>query len=149
MENDTKYVGLSLLIIGALVFLIAMVIPSEPKCIMSDCKEEAEAGSDYCCLHELSYRAYGNPDYHEVYENSKRNRKTYSTDSDYTDSSNTSNKTTTRKRYSSSKSTYNTYNSYDEGYEDIYDNDDYDSDRYEIDDDYANGVDDAMDELDW
>ena len=38
---------------------------------------------------------------------------------------------------------------YDEGYEDVYDHDDYDWDRYYSDDDYADGVDDAMDELDW
>ena len=39
--------------------------------------------------------------------------------------------------------------SYDEGYEDIYDNDDYDEDRYYSDPDYADGVDDAMEEVDW
>ena len=36
---------------------------------------------------------------------------------------------------------------YDEGYDDIYMNGDYDYDRYDSDDDYAAGVDDAMDEL--
>ena len=40
-------------------------------------------------------------------------------------------------------------NGYDDGYDDVYDNDDYDWDRYLNDDDYALGVDDAMDELDW
>ena len=39
--------------------------------------------------------------------------------------------------------------SYDEGYEDVYLNDDYDWERYYRDDDYAAGVYDAMDELDW
>ena len=33
--------------------------------------------------------------------------------------------------------------------DDVYDNDDYDWDRYNSDSDYADGVDDAMDELDW
>lgn len=37
--------------------------------------------------------------------------------------------------------------SYDQGYEDVLDNEDYDWDRYERDDDYAMGVDDALDEL--
>lgn len=50
---------------------------------------------------------------------------------------------------SSKKTTYNSYESYDEGYEDVYENDDYDWDRYYSDSDYADGVDDAMDELDW
>lgn len=39
------------------------------------------------------------------------------------------------------------YKSYDEGYDAIYDDDDYDWNRYQTDRDYANGVDDAMD--DW
>ena len=36
---------------------------------------------------------------------------------------------------------------YDDGYEAVYDDDDYDMDRYHKDDDYALGVDDAMDDL--
>lgn len=36
--------------------------------------------------------------------------------------------------------------SYDEGYEDVYLNDDYDWDRYQENDDYAMGVDDALDD---
>ena len=40
------------------------------------------------------------------------------------------------------------YDSYDDGYDDIYMDGDYDSDRYDTDADYAEGVDDAMDEWD-
>ena len=52
------------------------------------------------------------------------------------------------KKNSSRKSTYD---SYDDGYDDIYMDGDYDYDRYESDSDYADGVDDAMDEMgeDW
>lgn len=42
----------------------------------------------------------------------------------------------------------NPYNSYDDGYDDIYMDGDYDYDRYYKDSDYADGVDDAMDDLD-
>lgn len=49
---------------------------------------------------------------------------------------------------SSSKKSSNT-DSYDKGYESVYEDDDYDEDRYYSDPDYASGVDDAMDELDW
>ena len=35
------------------------------------------------------------------------------------------------------------------GYEDIYENDDFDEDRYRTDSDYASGVDDAMEDVDW
>ena len=37
---------------------------------------------------------------------------------------------------------------YDDGYDDIYMDGDYDYDRYDRDSDYADGVDDAMDEFD-
>ncbi len=62
-------------------------------------------------------------------------------------------KTVTRNTYkyggTTRKSSRKSYNSYDSGYDDVYDNDDYDWDRYQSDSDYAAGVDDAMDELDW
>lgn len=50
--------------------------------------------------------------------------------------------------YSSGSSSSSPYKSYDEGYEAVYDDDDYDWDRYNSDSDYAEGVDDALDELD-
>lgn len=36
---------------------------------------------------------------------------------------------------------------YDDGYDDVISDDDYDYDRYDEDDDYADGVDDAIDEM--
>ena len=54
----------------------------------------------------------------------------------------------TKKSTTTNKSTYD---SYDDGYDDIYTDGDYDYDRYDRDSDYADGVDDAMDEYgeDW
>lgn len=49
----------------------------------------------------------------------------------------------TKKSTTTKKSTYD---SYDDGYDDIYMDGDYDYDRYDRDSDYADGVDDAMDE---
>lgn len=43
----------------------------------------------------------------------------------------------------------NSNESFDDGYDGIYDNDNYDEDRYNRDPYYAAGVDGAMDELDW
>lgn len=40
------------------------------------------------------------------------------------------------------------HNSYDDGYNSVWDDEDYDSERYKNDWDYATGVDDALDELD-
>ena len=148
MNQDTKYAGLSVFIIVAVVLLIVIAIPSEPKCSMSSCDNDAKDGSGYCYLHDLSYRSYGNPDYNEVYENSKKNRNNNSSSSDYLGSNSTSNSTSTN-RGTTSKKTYSSYDSYDEGYEDIYDNEDYDMYRYNNDSEYAAGVDDAMDDLDW
>ena len=46
------------------------------------------------------------------------------------------------------KRNLNPYAKYDDGYEAIYDDGEYDQDRYDCDPEYADGVDDAMDELD-
>ena len=46
------------------------------------------------------------------------------------------------------KRNLNPYEKYDDGYEAIYDDGEYDQDRYDRDPEYADGVDDAMDELD-
>ena len=48
----------------------------------------------------------------------------------------------------SSSPTISTFDSYYEGYDDIYMDGDYDDDRYDNDSDYADGVDDAMDDDD-
>lgn len=71
--------------------------------------------------------------------------------SDDSSSGSTGNKSSSSKNTTQKKKeiTSNPYKSYDEGYEDVYENDDYDWDRYMSDPDYAEGVDDAMDELDW
>lgn len=136
------------------MLVIGMIISAgEPKCSMSRCDNDAKEGSRYCYLHDLSYRSYGNPDYNEVYRNSQNRRNNSTTSSSST--STQSNATTGSGSRSSSSSTstsskkYSSYDSYDEGYEDVYEDEDYDWDRYYSDDDYASGVDDAMDELDW
>lgn len=96
---------------------------------------------DNSSLHHL-------PNY--TYTSNKKSNSTYSA-YDKTD-------TSTSKSSSSSKSNYNydydysyTYDSYDDGYDAIYMDGDYDYDRYEYDSEYADGVDDAIDELgeDW
>lgn len=62
-----------------------------------------------------------------------------------TSKSTTSKSSSSKKTYkSSSKTTY--HDSYDDGYNDIYEEDDYDWDRYWKDDDYASGVDDALED---
>ena len=146
--------GTALLMTLGIMLVIGMIISAgEPKCSMSRCDNDAKEGSRYCYLHDLSYRSYGNPDYNEVYRNSQNRRNNSTTSSSST--STQSNATTGFGSRSSSGSAstsskkYSSYDSYDEGYEDVYEDEDYDWDRYYSDDDYASGVDDAMDELDW
>lgn len=56
-------------------------------------------------------------------------------------------KTSSKKSSSYKKYTY--HDSYDDGYDDVYFDDDYDEARYQWDSDYADGVDDAMEDVDW
>mgnify|MGYP004659912243 CR=1 FL=1 len=97
---------------------------AEYTCIKDGCTREADKDSAYCWVHRPS-------------KSSTKSSTSYSSKSSYSSS------------YSSSKKSYKTYDSYDDGYDAIYDDDDYDEDRYNSDPDYAAGVDDAMDELDW
>ena len=42
---------------------------------MGGCGKERTSGSQYCVLHDLSYRSYGNPDYNAVYKQSQEKKK--------------------------------------------------------------------------
>ena len=110
-------------IIGVLLVIGSMDEASEPKCIKAGCDNKQASGSSYCYLHK-------------TYTGSN----TSNSSSSY--SSGTKKSTTTKK---------STYDSYDDGYDDIYMDGDYDYDRYDRDSDYADGVDEAMDEYeeDW
>ena len=131
-----------LIIIGILYVIGSVGEASEPKCINAGCNNKQASGSNYCYLHESSgsrYSSYGSSTYH----------------SKSSDSSSAGNSESTNRSYSSdtkkNSSGKRTYDSYDDGYDDIYMDGDYDYDRYDSDSDYADGVDDAMDETgeDW
>ena len=91
-------------------------------CISIGCEYKSTAGSVYCSLHAVKPRE------------EKEVKKVKSASS------------TTKK---TKRKLLNPYDSYDDGYEDVYEDDDYDWDRYRSDDDYADGVDDAMEDMDW
>ena len=139
-EDDWKAFFKAVALVAGVFIIIALIMDATtPKCIKSGCDNEQAEGSSYCYLHKL-YSSSGS------YKPSTKN---YSSSSGSSKSSGStgskkSTSTSSSKNYSS-----NPYKSYDEGYDDVYDNDDYDWDRYYSDDDYADGVDDAMDELDW
>lgn len=145
--DNTSTIAAVCLIIGLLV--IAGIIFSEPKCCMSGCKEEVTEGSKYCYLHDLSDRVYGTPDFDSLRKNNEQSKESESVGSNSSNDKNVYSSNTNNNKSTSSKKTYSTYDSYDEGYEDVYMDEDYDWDRYYSDDDYALGVDDAMEDMDW
>lgn len=80
---------------------------------------------------------------------SSRKSSSYSYSSSHKHSSSSSSGSSHSSSGSSYSSGHSGSSSYDAGYDSVYDNEDYDEHRYNTDSDYANGVDDAMDELDW
>lgn len=119
-------------VIVAILFIFGSIgETNEPKCIRAGCDNKQASGS--------SSSSYSN-------ESSGGTSTRDSSSSSYSNDTNT----TSGSSYSSSTKK-STYDSYDDGYDDIYMDGDYDYDRYDRDSDYADGVDDAMDEFgeDW
>ena len=149
--NTPKYEILALLVL-AFIVIAARNVPeyvSEHiwgygECWASDCHEKRfSEDSLYCKKHQEEADKEGEErEQSESTESSSYSSSTYSTS--------TTRPSSTKKPYhydSSSSSSYsNPYESYDKGYEDVYEDGDYDDDRYNSDSDYADGVDDAIDE---
>ena len=140
-------------IVFLFVFIGWMTEVSSPKCIKSGCDNDAKKGSSYCYLHDNStYRYKSSTSYsgNSKSSGSSSTTKSSNTSSGKKSSSTTSNsKKTNSSGSSSSKKNHSSMDSYDEGYNAIYEDDDYDWDRYRSDADYAAGVDDAMEDEDW
>lgn len=153
MRKNSFVQGLAVffVIIGALFVIGSIGEASEPKCIKSGCDNKQASGSSYCYLHK-PYTGSSTSHSSSSYSNksssstSKSSTSNSSSSSSYNSKSNSTNKSS----YSSGTKK-STYDSYDDGYDDIYMDGDYDYDRYDRDSDYADGVDDAMDEYgeDW
>lgn len=143
---------------GIIIALVFGGSDSKEECAKRSCDSERAENSIYCSYHEAQDNAI------KTYERNHRNSSTY--DSTYSNgterstssgssragsssSSSAKKSTTTRKKSTQKQTSGNSRNSYDEGYDAVYDDDDYDEDRYRDDDDYETGVDDAADELDW
>ena len=140
MRKNSFGQGLAIffVIIGILYVIASIGEASEPKCIKAGCDNKQASGSSYCYLHK-SYTGSSSSSSHNNKSTAGSNASSY----------NSSTKKSSTGTSSSKKS--NTYDSYDDGYDDIYMDGDYDYDRYDRDSDYADGVDDAMDEYgeDW
>lgn len=122
------------------------------KCEETFCMNKAESGSTYCAEHQPTPKPTFKPvpTAEPTIAPQVTPRPTAAPRYTARPSSGSSYKSnSSSKGKNSSKSS--SYKSYDEGYEAVYDDDDYDDERYKYDNDYADGVDDAMDERedDW
>ena len=154
MKKNSFGQGLAIffVIIGVLFVIGSIGEASELKCIKSGCDNKQASGSSYCYLHK-PYTESSTSHSSSSYSNkSSSSTSSPGSSSSYISKSNSTNKSSyssgTKKSTTTNKSTYD---SYDDGYDDIYMDGDYDYDRYDRDSDYADGVDDAMDEYgeDW
>ncbi len=143
-QKSAGYAVLGVIVVFAIIgFFVSLTEKEDPKCAFAGCNSTVSIEGGYCYQHNTP---------------GKRRKATYGTSSSY--SHTTSGSTTSSSSSSnSSSSKYNSnhsHDSYDDGYDDVYMDGDYDQDRYERDDDYATGVDDAIeddmedgDEGDW
>ena len=154
MKRDSFGLGLAVAFVMVCVVLVigSIGVASEPKCIKAGCDNKQASGSSYCYLHK-PYTGSSTSHSSSSYSNkssgstSKSGTSSSGSSSGYNSKSNSTNNLSyssgTKKSTTTKKSTYD---SYDDGYDDIYMDGDYDYDRYDRDRDYADGVDDAMDE---
>lgn len=180
MKKNLFGLGLAVFfaIVGVLFVIDSIGEANEPKCIKAGCDNQQASGSRYCYRHKpcTGRNASHRSSSYSTKSTGSKSTDSKSTDSKSTDNKSTGNKSTGTTSKSSTSSSYhnksnstnnsssyssgtkkittttkNTYDSYDDGYEDIYMDGDYDYERYDRDSDYADGVDDAMDEFeeDW
>lgn len=160
MKNNSFRQGLIAFFVIVGVFIIIGLIgeASEPKCIKAGCDNKQASGSSYCYLHKPYTGSSSSSHSTSSYSNksssstSKNSTSSSSLSSSYSNKSNSTNKSSygsSTKKSSTTKKKL--YDSYDDGYDDVYMDGDYDYNRYNRDSNYADGVDDAMDEFgeDW
>ena len=154
MKKNSFGQGLAILfVVAGILYVIGSIEAArEPKCIEAGCDNKQASGSCYYYLHKPytgSGKLHSSPSYSNKSSDStsKSSTSNSGSSSSYSNKSNSTNKPSyssgTKKSTTTKKSTYD---SYDDGYDDIYMDGDYDYDRYDRDSDYADGVDDAMDE---
>ena len=143
------FLGIIIVAIGSSLVFISSVATSQTT--LSDSTQwryyveaaEAPTGS-YCFLHDSSSKHTYSSD------SSNTTSSETSSDSSYTGSSaGSTSSSASAKTYSSSEGSSDyedACSAYSDGYDDIDMQQDYDEDRYEKDSDYAEGVDDAMDD---
>lgn len=157
-QKSAGYAILGVIIVFAIIgFFVSLTEKEDPKCAFAGCDNTVSTEGGYCYQHNTPGKrrkaTYGT--------SSSHSHSTTSSGSTSNSSGSSSNSGSSSSSYkpSSSSSKYNSsysHDSYDSGYDDVYMDGDYDQERYDRDDDYATGVDDAIeddiedgDEGDW
>ena len=162
MKKNSFGQGLAILfVVAGILYVIGSIEAArEPKCIEAGCDNKQASGSSYCYLHKPytgSSSGTSTPSSSSSYsvKSSSGSTSQSNTSQSSTSSSGSSSSSYNSKSYTNDKTSYSSdtkkgtttkKSTYDDGYDDIYMDGDYDYDRYERDSDYADGVDDAMDE---
>ena len=129
MKNNTGSTVTAVVItLGIMLVIGSFLKASKPKCSMTGCREKRLSNSKYCVMHDLSYRSYGNPDYHAVYRSNQQRRQQADADIEKKKNKQTE-KTTWENSSSNSTNTKSSYSgkSYVKKAYDPYDADDYDN----------------------
>ena len=154
-QSGSGWIAL-LVLVGVVFIALSLLTNSKPKCIKSECNNDQVEGSSYCYLHKpYKSSGYSGSTTTNSSSSSSGSSSSASSSSSGTSTKNYSNSTgksnSSSASYSSSSKKKKYHDTYDDGYDDVYFDEDYDIDRYNGDSDYANGVDDAMDEMgeDW
>lgn len=148
MKNDDKLTSfLAVVVVIAVVLFIGWIGSSdeEETCVKYGCDRAVSEGNRYCYLHKSSRSSWSSSGGSTSKYSSGSSSKSSSSSSTSGSTKNSSASSSSQKSSSSGSS----WKSYDEGYDAIYEDDDYDWDRYWSDSDYADGVDDAMEDVEW
>lgn len=141
-RDEDKFTSfLAVVIVLGVIFLIGAIgqATEEKECAKYGCDRTVSGSGSYCYVHD-TYRSSSS------YKSSGSSSSKSTVGSSTSSSTKKSSSSSSTKKSSSSGSSWK---SYDEGYDAIYEDDDYDWDRYWSDSDYADGVDDAMEDMDW
>ncbi len=145
-DEDRLTSFLAVVIVFGVILLFGAILQAseEKECAKYGCDRTVSGSGSYCYVHD-TYRS-------SSYKSSGSSYSSSSSSSSSKSSSGSSTSSSTKKSSSGSsskKSSSSSWSSYDEGYDAVYEGDDYDWDRYWSDSDYADGVDDAMEDMDW
>lgn len=147
-DEDRLTNFLAVVIVFGVILLFGAILQAseEKECAKYGCDRTVSGSEGYCYVHDI-YRSFSYKSSGSSYSSSSS-----SSSSSSKNASGSSTLSSTKKSSSGSsskKSSSSSWSSYDEGYDAVYEDDDYDWDRYWSDSDYADGVDDAMEDMDW